>query len=147
MTILHWYSPISIIFLGIALLLSCQAVLFIIREHKTLLDYARLLLLLSFSISFVFVQLHLSYANLFLVLAQASVIFLIVAFIRDRFFVNKSKSIWTPISEILYGLAYFGILVGALLKILHYMYSNTLLLVGICAAILSQLLPSGKEEN
>ena len=151
--IMHW--PYAEILLVTAV--GGIAIFFIIgfyqKPIKNWLDYAKLFLLISFLLHYLFRVLHLNYGYIFSYIFRMVLIFFIVAYIKDVFFSNDNSSKLEEqpptskkkiINIVLYSTAVICIIIGAQFKILHWQFGflngNLLLTVGLIATALSIIL-------
>ncbi len=154
---MHW-SGASVLLLtggiGIAIFYSLR---FLQKNPKSFLDYTKLFLLLSFLLHYTFRVFHLAYGYLFTMGTQLGLLLFLIAYVREVLYPKEntlevegtqaSKTVNRKgVSTLLYGLSAIGIIVGALLKILHWEFyfitGNMLLFVGLLAAAIAVLFPS-----
>ncbi len=155
--VLHWAgAPILFVggCIGIVVFYSTQ---FYRKKPKRLLDYSKFFLLLSFLFHYTFRVLHLKYGHVFTILTQLALLVFLILYVHDVLFSehdhsenNASQLLRRPgrkaISYLLNGLATMGIIIGALLKILHWEFNfvngNLLLCIGLLAAATSVIMGS-----
>lgn len=159
---MRWpYSPLVLILglLGIAVFYSLQ---FYQNQPKQLLDYARLILLTSFLLHYIFRVFHLEHGYIFTAIMQLTFVVFLILYGRDVLFIQsdaidddvpitKTKVRQKALTYLLYGLATVGILIGALFKILHWQFGfvngNILLTIGLLAAAGSVFVGASPEES
>tara|TARA_R110002051_G_scaffold153510_5_gene225957 strand:- start:37913 stop:38578 length:666 start_codon:yes stop_codon:yes gene_type:complete len=150
---MHWpFAEIILIIAAVGISLF-YSIWFYLKTNKTWLDYAKLFLLISFLLHYLFRVLHLNYGYIFSYIFRVALVLFIIAYIKDTFFSNEDSSQLTEsqpnlkrkiFSIIINTIAVLCIIIGAQLKILHWEFGfingNILLAVGFVAASLSIIL-------
>ncbi len=134
--IMHW--PYGNIIITVAF--SSISILYIFRflnkTNKKWLDYAKLLLVVSFSIRGIFVILHLPFKDVLNIVALIAVIgWLALGGYKD-YYGSKTKSLW----QNMVGIGAVVIFVGALFKIMHWPGASIMLVFGLCLVALYYLI-------
>lgn len=139
--------------LGMIISLSLQLVQ---KEQRTLLDYARLFLILSFSGNYLGSLLEVSYAPLLMLMTKLALIIFLLLYIRKILMsfqdITQNNGLWLSglgrdnLSYILADLATVYIVVASMFKILHWeigvLNGNVLLSIGLFTALISLLATS-----
>lgn len=143
--------------LGVVIFYSLQ---FHQKKPKRVLDYSKLFLLIAFLFHYTFRVLHWSYGYIFTFIFRGALVLIIVSYFHNVLF-DKGDSMpndklttqsmrRNKLSHLLYVLAGIGIIIGAFFKILHWEFGfingGTLLIFGLCCAILSVFMPASNSE-
>ncbi|WP_201799462.1 GldL-related protein [Zobellia amurskyensis] len=149
--LMHWqYSEVLLVIAvgGIALFYS---IWFSKKSSKEWLDYAKLFLLISFLLHYLFKVLHLNYGFVFSFIFKLALVAFIIIYLKNQFFTQKDSHLESkkPASQKklytiwLNTMAAVCIIMGAQFKILHWEFGlingHLLLTVGLIAAALSIL--------
>ncbi len=153
--IMHWPFPGVLLFVGVTGIVIFYSIQFFQKQPKTLLDYSKLALLISFLIYYLLQVLHLPYSYIFRIATQIALVVFIILYIRHVLFLRgsmddglsnetKKSSIKKKLSYLLYGIAAIGIILGAQFKILHWEFGfltgDILLIIGLVAATAAVLI-------
>lgn len=153
--IMHWPFPGVILFVGVTGIVIFYSIQFSQKQSKTLLDYSKLALLISFLIYYLLQVLHLPYSYFFRIATQISLAVFIIFYLRHVLFLKgsedenlsknaKKRSLQKKLSYLLYGIAAVGIIIGSQFKILHWEFKfisgDILLTIGLIAATAGVLL-------
>ncbi len=158
--IMHWPFAMVLLLCGCAGIALSYALRFYNKQPKRLLDYTKLLLLIFFLFHYTFKIFHWSYGSIFTRLTQIFLVISVLLYIRDVFFIEPNQENIDPpekmkrknetLSYFLYGIAAFGIIVGAQFKILHWEFNfingNVLLAIGLLAVIASLFISTNDTE-
>lgn len=153
--IMHWPYAGTLLLSGILGIGVFYSMRFAQKPSKTLLDGAKLFLLLAFLTHYVVRVFHLSYGHWFTTIAQVAFVLFLILYVREVLFIDtheehtrspksKKRAISKGLSYPLYGTAALGIIPGAQFKILYWEFGwitgNILLIVGLLAAAESVLI-------
>lgn len=143
--------------LGVLIFYSLQ---FHQKKPKRVLDYSKLFLLIAFLFHYIFRVLHWSYGYIFTFIFRGALILIVVSYFYEVLFdkddeipndsIITQNKLRNNLSHLLYVLAGIGIIIGAFFKILHWEFGfingGTLLIFGLCCAILSVFMPASNSE-
>jgi hypothetical protein len=148
--IMHWQYSEVLLIIAVSSIAIFYLIRFSLKTPKQWLDYAKLLLLISFLFQYLFGVLHFNYGSIFSYIFKIALVVFIIAYLKDQFFSqdDTSKSVGKrPVSKkkfysiILNTIAVLSIIIGAQFKILHWEFGlingNILLSVGLVAAAIS----------
>ncbi|GAB5398855.1 MAG: hypothetical protein Aureis2KO_04400 [Aureisphaera sp.] len=131
--LLHMAYDEEVLMVGLAGILILYPLHFFNKGKKSFLDYAKLFFAIFATLHYAFAVFHWSYGHVFTRLAQLSLVVLIIAYISQ----NEKSSKKNGLEILLYTVAGVGIVLGAILKILHWGYGDILLIVGMIAGVAS----------
>lgn len=146
------FIPWSLIILGAVGMVIFHSIQLVQKQDRSPVDYARHLLIISFSSNYIISTLQLPYGYLFVILTKTALILFLSLYIKNilsTFLANTHNNLLLPhisrenLSHILADLAIVYIVIASLFKILHWEFgilnSNVLLMIGIFTAIISIL--------
>lgn len=146
------FIPWSLIILGAVGMVIFHSIQLIQKQDRSPLDYARHLLIISFSSNYIMSTLQLPYGHLLVILTKTALILFLSLYIKNiltSFLANAQRNLLLPhvsrenLSHILADLAIVYIVIASLFKILHWEFgilnANVLLMIGIFTAVISIL--------
>ncbi|WP_422350077.1 GldL-related protein [Flagellimonas sp.] len=149
--ILHWPFAPTILAAGIVGIGVFYAIRFYQKRRKTLMDYSKLALVITFLLHYSFRIFHLAYGTIFTYTFQCCLLVFLILYFKDVFFSsgqstlettdNKESKTKYQLKYFLYALAGVGIIVGSIVKILHWQFGiingDFILVVGLVSAAIS----------
>lgn len=149
------FIPWSLIILGAIGMVIFHSIQFFQKQGRSPLDYARQLLIVSFSSNYIISILHLPYGHVLTILTKTILIAFLLLYIKKILVSYKKntqnnlllQNIGTEnLSYILADLAIVYIVIASLFKILHWEFGiingNFLLVIGLFSALISILASS-----
>ncbi|MFK7813300.1 MAG: hypothetical protein AB8B59_12475 [Maribacter sp.] len=156
LNIISW----PLILLGVAGMVIFHTIQLFQKQDKSILDYSRHFLIVSFSCNYVFDIFHLPYTDLFNILTKTALIVFLILFVKKIITLQQEntknglllQSLGTEnLSYILADLATVYIVIASLIKILHWEFgilsANILLIIGLFTALISILTSSKSLTN
>ena len=154
------FIPWILIILGAVGMVIFHSVQFYRKQNRVPLDYARHLLIVSFSCNFIISILHLPFGYALTVLTKTALIIFLLLYIKNilsSFIANTQNDLLVPniskenLSFILADLAIVYIVIASLFKILHWEFgivnADFLLVVGLFTALISILTSPKNVES
>lgn len=154
------FIPWILIILGAVGMVIFHSVQFYRKQNRVPLDYARHLLIVSFSCNFIISILHLPFGYALTVLTKTALIIFLLLYIKNilsSFIENTQNDLLLPnisrenLSFILADLAIVYIVIASLFKILHWEFgivnADVLLVVGLFTALISILTSPKNVES
>lgn len=154
------FIPWFLIILGAVGMVIFHSIQFFQKERRLPLDYARHLLILSFSCNYIIGILHLPYGYILTVLTKTALIVFLLLYIKktlSSYQENTQNNLLLPnismenLSYILADLAIVYIVIASLLKILNWQFgilnTDVLLVIGLFSALISILVSPKKAES
>jgi hypothetical protein len=154
------FIPWSLIILGAVGMVIFHSIQFFRKQDRIPLDYARHLLIVSFSCNFIISILDLPFGYALTVLTKTALIIFLLLYIKNilsSFIENTQNDFLLPnisrenLSFILADLAIVYIVIASLFKILHWEFgllnADVLLVVGLLSALISILASSKYVGN
>lgn len=136
-----------------------HSIQFFQKQGRSPLDYARHLLIVSFSCNYIISILHLPYGHVLTILTKTALIAFLLLYVKKILFSfkeNTQNNLLLPnigtenLSYILADLATVYIVIASLFKILHWEFgivnANVLLVIGLFTALIS-ILASSKNVS
>ena len=156
--ILHYAFAAELLVIGVIGIVIFYGISFYQKQQKTLLDYAKVFLLISFLAHYLFRILHLQFGYVFTYIFQGALILFIIAYVMDILLdvdsANDENNGAEPntkrskITNLLYTLTGICVISGAFLKIMHWQFGfingTILLITGLLMAVISLVIPSSK---
>lgn len=140
--LLHIPYASEILLVGLAGIVILYPIHFWKKKKKEFLDYAKLFFVIFATLHYTFNVFHWNHGFLFTRLAQLSLLILIIAYLNDKYYADDKASKKERWETLLYVLAGVGIILGVILKILHWPYGNILMISGLITAAISVVLGS-----
>lgn len=154
------FIPWILIILGAVGMVVFHSIQFFQKEQRLPLDYARHVLIISFSCNYIISILQLPYGHIFTALTKAALIAFLLLYIKKMQSSHKENSennhlapniSWGNLSYMLADLATVYIVIASLFKILHWelgiLNANVLLVIGLFTAVISILASAKNAEN
>lgn len=142
--IMHWPYGNLIITVSFILISILYFFRFFNKSKKILLDYAKLLLVFSFSIRGIIITLHLPFKDVFNIIALiAALAWLLLGGHKD-YYGNSSVSNNKYFRGSVIGIGSIVIIVGALFKMMHWPGASIMLIVGLSLVALFYLITALK---
>lgn len=154
------FIPWYLIILGAIGMVIFHSIQFFLKQDRSPLDYARHLLIVSFSSNYIISLFQLPYGNELTILTKTALIIFLLLFVKNILHSLKEntqnnlllQSIGTEnLAYILADLATVYIVIASLFKILHWEFgilnANLLLVIGLFTALISILASSKKLGN
>ncbi|MEM9647155.1 MAG: hypothetical protein AAF969_01655 [Bacteroidota bacterium] len=159
--ILHWPFAPSLLAVGIVGIGFFYAIRFYQKRNKELMDYSKLVLVITFLLHYSFRIFHLAYGIIFTYAFQFSVLIFLILYFKDVFFSREESSSESmgktgsktkiTLTYFLYALAGIGIIVGSTVKILHWQFGivngDFILSVGLISAAISVFISPTTDSN
>lgn len=154
------FIPWFLIILGAVGMVIFHSIQFFQKERILPLDYARHLLILSFSCNYIIGILHLPYGHILTTLTKTALVVFLLLYIKktlSSYQENTQNNLLLPnismenLSYILADLSIVYIVIASLLKILNWQFgilnTNVLLVIGLFSALISILVSPKKAGN
>ena len=135
--LLHIPYASEILLVGLAGIVILYPIHFWKKKKKEFLDYAKLFFVLFGTLHYAFNTFHISYGYVFTRLAQLSILVLFIAYVSNKYGEDKKATVSERLELLMYTLAGFGIVIGVILRILHWSYSNYFMIGGLAAACIA----------
>ena len=146
----HWPFANGLLLIAYSLIGLLYPIRFFYKKRKRLIDYIKLILIMSWSLDGVFFTLHLPYRNWVEILVGASfllwVILELINFFRQFNNLGSAKEKLVILKELrpktIFEIAGLVTFLGAIFKIQHWPYGLVLLIVGlslVCVGLLKDL--------
>ncbi|MDB4291846.1 hypothetical protein N9954_00450 [Maribacter sp.] len=154
---MHWPYGWPLIAIGAVGTVLFHSIQFYQKQDRAPLDYSRLLLIVSFSLYYLFSIFQLQYGAIFIVLIKAALVAFLILYVKEILFPSSENGPGNSLldhfgrenlSYLLSDLATVYIVVASLFKILHWEFGiingNVLLVIGLLSALVS-ILASPKD--
>ncbi len=158
--ILHYAFAAELLVIGVIGIALFYGITFYQNQHKTVLDYAKVFLLVSFLTHYLFRIFHLQFGHIFTFIFQGALLLFIIAYVMDVLSDSNASdgdedrseptSKRNKVTTLLQTFAGICIISGAFLKILHWQIGivngTTLLIIGLLFGLASLLIPTGTSN-